>query len=417
MKRILLLALLVFTTIVSVEGQTAIKEANAELREGARQYKAGHFIEAQQHFEKALALDPAQKKTQFFIARAIHAQYKPGDESPENIVKARAAIAAYQQAMTVDPNNEEAYKSVASLYGALSDVVRQRDWIMQRGLREDVSGAKRSDAFTYLASADASCSNAITELPINKPVVLKDNKTIVQYAKPQDERDFDKAKQCATSGLELIERAISLDPSNETAWSAKTALLLEMAKLAEMDGDAGGKTTYNGQADAAQQRTVELNKANQLAEQREEARTRDEMPLPNGNVTLVAPAPIPPIDANPSPKGVSVSGSVTIIDTPPPPPPPTSPPTTSVVVSGGVLNGKAISKPDPVYPQIDQSGIVVVQVLVDEGGRVISANAVSGPPLLRQAAVQAAYQAQFSQTLLSGQPVKLSGTLTYNFTR
>ena len=59
--------------------------------------------------------------------------------------------------------------------------------------------------------------------------------------------------------------------------------------------------------------------------------------------------------------------------------------------------------------------MVVVQVTVDEEGKVISASAVSGHPLLRQAAVQAAYQARFSPTLLSGQPVKVTGTITYNF--
>jgi protein TonB len=89
-------------------------------------------------------------------------------------------------------------------------------------------------------------------------------------------------------------------------------------------------------------------------------------------------------------------------------------------ISGGVLNGKAISKPAPPYPAVAKaaraSGVVVVQITVDENGRVISASAVSGHPLLRQAAVQAAHQARFSPTLLSGQPVRVSGQINYNFT-
>jgi protein TonB len=83
------------------------------------------------------------------------------------------------------------------------------------------------------------------------------------------------------------------------------------------------------------------------------------------------------------------------------------------------LNGKAISKPQPAYPAIAKaaraSGTVTVQVTVDESGRVISANAVGGHPLLQQAAVAAARQARFSPTLLSGQPVKVNGVITYNF--
>jgi len=89
------------------------------------------------------------------------------------------------------------------------------------------------------------------------------------------------------------------------------------------------------------------------------------------------------------------------------------------IVSGGVLNGKAISKPAPVYPPIAKAaraeGTVAVQILVNEDGDVISATAVSGHPLLQAAAVAAARQAKLSPTRLNGTPVKVSGTLTYNF--
>lgn len=88
-------------------------------------------------------------------------------------------------------------------------------------------------------------------------------------------------------------------------------------------------------------------------------------------------------------------------------------------ISGGVLNGKAITLPHPVYPAIARSarasGMVVVQVIIDEEGNVISARAVSGHPLLQQAAVNAAQQAKFSPTRLQGQPVKITGVVTYNF--
>jgi protein TonB len=57
----------------------------------------------------------------------------------------------------------------------------------------------------------------------------------------------------------------------------------------------------------------------------------------------------------------------------------------------------------------------VVQITVDEEGRVIAVSAVSGHPLLQQSAVSAARQARFSPTLLSGQPVKVTGVVTYNF--
>ncbi len=110
---------------------------------------------------------------------------------------------------------------------------------------------------------------------------------------------------------------------------------------------------------------------------------------------------------------------------PPPPPPPAAkpspppPPKITKPVSGGVLNGKATSLPKPPYPAaaraVRAAGSVSVQVLIGENGSVISASAVSGHPLLRQAAEQAARGARFSPTTLSGQAVKVSGVITYNF--
>ncbi len=90
-----------------------------------------------------------------------------------------------------------------------------------------------------------------------------------------------------------------------------------------------------------------------------------------------------------------------------------------IKLPSSVISGKAISKPAPTYPQIAKaahvSGTVAVQIVIDERGRVISAQATSGHPLLLPAAVQAALRAQFSPTLLSNQPVKVSGVITYNF--
>lgn len=99
-------------------------------------------------------------------------------------------------------------------------------------------------------------------------------------------------------------------------------------------------------------------------------------------------------------------------------PPPTPKPVPRIVAKG-VINGNAISLPKPAYPPtakaVGASGPVNVQVTIDENGNVISATAVSGHPLLRQVSAQAARGAKFKPTLLSGQPVKVSGIIVYNF--
>ena len=90
-----------------------------------------------------------------------------------------------------------------------------------------------------------------------------------------------------------------------------------------------------------------------------------------------------------------------------------------IPVSGGVLNGKATNLPAPIYPEMARRtnvyGKVEVEVVVDEEGKVVSARALSGPNALRDVAIQAAKNARFSPTKLSGQPVKITGTIEYNF--
>ncbi|HKU73534.1 MAG TPA: energy transducer TonB [Pyrinomonadaceae bacterium] len=86
-------------------------------------------------------------------------------------------------------------------------------------------------------------------------------------------------------------------------------------------------------------------------------------------------------------------------------------------IAGGMLNGKALYLPLPEVPAGEATGVVLVQVLIDEQGTVLDAKAVSGPQHLQAAAVNAARLARFSPTLLAGEPVKVSGTLSYSFVR
>lgn len=89
------------------------------------------------------------------------------------------------------------------------------------------------------------------------------------------------------------------------------------------------------------------------------------------------------------------------------------------MVSGGVVNGKAKNLVKPAYPSaakaVNAEGAVSVQIVIDEQGNVASAKAVSGHPLLRQAAEQAALQSTFAPTMLNGQPVMVTGVVVYNF--
>ena len=119
------------------------------------------------------------------------------------------------------------------------------------------------------------------------------------------------------------------------------------------------------------------------------------------------------------PGGTGNTPIVALTETPPAPEPAPKLMVPKVIKISQVLNSRAMSLPKPMYPMIARQarvqGVVTVQVLIDESGRVISAQTLSGHPLLILEAKKAALQARFSPTTIGDQPVKVSGVITYNF--
>ena len=250
-----------------------------QLNEAARAYREGNFVEAEEHSRRAAELDPNNKTAPMFIARTIHAQYRPGVQAPDNVAKAQEAIQAYQQILDKNPSDDEAYKAIAYLYGAIKDNDKLKQWITARATNEAAEPTKRAEAYVVLASKDWECSFQITESPTNKTTTVDQasNKATVSYKKPQEQKDFDQASMCVKQGLSEAENAIKFDPNNESAWSYKTNLLLEASKLAEMEGQTDTKAQYQKQYEAALKRTTELSAA---AEKRKEEEARQQASPP-----------------------------------------------------------------------------------------------------------------------------------------
>lgn len=138
------------------------------------------------------------------------------------------------------------------------------------------------------------------------------------------------------------------------------------------------------------------------------------------------PTPTPPREATPTTSNTPTAPPEKRSETnSPPSTTQTSPQQTApqrapqIPLNAGQLNAKALSLPRPLYPvmgkQMRIEGVVRVSVLVDESGKVVSARAESGHMMLREAAINAAQQARFAPTLVSGQPVPISGFINYTF--
>ena len=243
-----------------------------ELNEAARAFREGKFPEAEQHSRRAAELDPNNKTAPMFIARTIHAQYRPGVQSPENVAKAQEAIQAYQKILERNPADDEAYKAIAYLYGAIKDDAKLKEWITARATSDATDPAKGAEAYVVVASKDWECSFQITDLPANKQTTVdpSNNKATVSYKKPADQKEFNQAQMCVKQGLAEVESAIKFDPNNESAWSYKTNLLLEASKLAEMEGQTEQKANLQREYEAALKRTTELSAAAEKRKEEEE---------------------------------------------------------------------------------------------------------------------------------------------------
>ena len=263
------LAVLVFTA----SGCAVVNRIRSknELNEAARSYREGNYVQAEQHSRKALELDPDSKAAPLFIARTIHAQYKPGVVAPENIAKAREAIEAYRQILQNDPQNDEAYRAIAFLYERIKEDATLREWITKRANDSGAAPEKRAEAYIVLASKDWNCSFQLTE-PNKVTSAAVEGRATITYNKPKDPKDLETAQMCVKRGLEEVENALKFDPNSEPAWSYKTNLLLEAIKLAKMEGRTDQETELEKQRAAAQKRTDELSEANRKKQAEEEAK-------------------------------------------------------------------------------------------------------------------------------------------------
>jgi len=226
-----------------------------------------------------------------------------------------------------------------------------------------------------------------------------------------------------TTSVAVVENGkIAFEPTEVTYRTIFYYLDATMAKMVEPAGNSA-PSVKNEDARPQVKPTVETSKevkpaanSGTSANHAEGEKVAAAVPLPTSSLDKLKLSGAQPAPTDLRGAAVDMNKKAVVVsdNAPPPAPRPLLKP-----VSGGVLNGMALALPPPSYPdtarRMRQSGMVQVEVVVDENGKVISARALSGPGTLREVAVEAAYRARFSPTKLSGQPVKVTGQINYNF--
>jgi protein TonB len=246
---------------------------------------------------------------------------------------------------------------------------------------------------------------------ISEMTLLNADGTLVSKETYKYEFDFLGNWNKMTTSVALVDsRGVIFEPTEVTYRSIMYYLDENMVKM--VTPGAASNPPAPAAAPAANAVNKPVDTKPKPANNKTSAAISPELPAASNSATNIASGPTdlkaPVINTN---QGVPLVS----LDSEPPPSP--GPKPILKPVSGGVLNGTAIYLPAPLYPEAAKrmrtSGVVTVDVILDETGKVVSANASSGPSILREAAPQAALKARVSATKLSGQPVKLSCDINY----
>ena len=275
----------------------------------------------------------------------------------------------------------------------------------------DIKGAKIENQYFPVAGATLTGKEVykydekgnISEMTMLNPDGTLLSKEIYKY-----EFDFLGNWSKMTTSVAVVDsRGINFEPTEVTYRSIMYYLDENMVKMVT----PGAATTPQPAAPVtkpAETKPTPGNKNNS-----KKAAVVPELPSASNSATKLASGPV---DLKVQNVSTNQPLPVIAIDEPPPSP---GPKPILKPVSGGVLNGTAVNLPPPAYPEAAKrmrtQGVVTVDVILDETGKVVSASASAGPTILRDAAVQAALKARFSPTKLSGQPVKVSGVINYKF--
>ena len=91
-------------------------KARDNLNKGSQAFRNAQYAQAVERFEEAVRLDPNWPPPRLYLAMAYYMQYIPGAESPENQQMADHALEQFKKVLEMDPKNDTATKSIASLY-------------------------------------------------------------------------------------------------------------------------------------------------------------------------------------------------------------------------------------------------------------------------------------------------------------
>lgn len=227
LKSVLILSFLLLVGML-VSGCNYIDKLQArdQLNKGVNSYHRQSYNEAEQHFQSAIQLDPELAVSHLYLATVYRAQFQPGSQSIANLQQAQKAIAAFQKVLDMDPDLEDtqsaatAIASISTIYKGLEDFDRAKEWQLKRVDLEPTN----PEPLYGIGTID-------WELSYAKTGMTGEN---VEHLTKEELAEVEKN---VTEGIDVLKRALEIQPDYHDAMSYLNLLYREKAKLTDDDDE------------------------------------------------------------------------------------------------------------------------------------------------------------------------------------
>ncbi len=223
-----------------------------QINKGINAFKSAAYPQAVEHFKEAVRLDPTLINARLYLATAYMSQYVPGAESEENLRHAEAATNGFLDALKQEPNSELAIESLGSICFNQKKLDDAKKWYSK--LIE--INNKKKEAYYTIGVINWTKSyqprmevRAKIGMKPEEPGPIKDKKARAELRT--------QTETVIKEGLDMLERALAIDPNYDDAMAYVNLLYREQADLVDT---AEENKALTDKADDWVQKSMEIKK-------------------------------------------------------------------------------------------------------------------------------------------------------------
>ena len=245
-------------------GATGCKQLQArdQLNKGVQAFKNAKYEEAVNHFQTAINDDPSYPQAKLYLATAYANQVVPNLDTPDNLELAHKAIDGFQAVLATKPDDLTSLKQIASI----SRNIKKMDDAKLYERKVIAIDPNDAEAYYTIGVVDwmAAYKSAVAILAADG--LTDDGNGNVKKSKGACQKLVDANTAPVTEGLDVLEKAVSINPTYEEAMTYLNLMNRRKADL-ECGNDAARKADLAA-ADDWTQKSMGARKANELKKEK-----------------------------------------------------------------------------------------------------------------------------------------------------